>query len=294
MPAYNMEAYIGESIRSIFAQTYRDWELIVINDGSADNTAGIVRQFADSRIRLIEQDNRGVSAARNAGLDAARGEFISFLDADDLWDRPFLQSLLAAIDGHTFAYCGYRKLHENGRISRYKHKYCSGKILREKIDGITWIHFGAMLIKRELLTGIRFTEDCRMGEDLEFIYKVLYLADAVPVTRELATYRFRPGSASTKQSDPAGCLLMVERVRAFLRDPSYDSPLARKAARSQFRTMWGYIKRGQVATALDIEQRYAVLENFRPQFVKEKLQRLIALWRLNAASPVPNKRSPQH
>jgi glycosyltransferase involved in cell wall biosynthesis len=86
MPCYNYGAFIHGAINSVLSQTHQNWELLIINDGSTDDTIERVEQFDDPRIRLITIDNSGVSVARNIGLDAARGEFIAFLDADDLWD----------------------------------------------------------------------------------------------------------------------------------------------------------------------------------------------------------------
>lgn len=82
-PAYNAEKHIADAIASVRAQTLEDWELIIIDDGSTDDTPSIVNSVADSRIRLIQQTNAGVSAARNAGLDVAKGNYVTFLDADD-------------------------------------------------------------------------------------------------------------------------------------------------------------------------------------------------------------------
>ncbi len=87
IPVYNASQYLVETIESVLQQTYTDFELLVIDDGSTDNTADIVRNFSqqDSRVKLISQVNQGVSVARNAGIKMAQGEFIAFLDADDLW-----------------------------------------------------------------------------------------------------------------------------------------------------------------------------------------------------------------
>ena len=93
MPAYNSEVYIRESIDSVLAQSFTDFELIVVDDGSTDTTAAIVKSYADSRIRLIRQANQGVSVARNTGLEAAQGQFITFLDSDDLYYPDFLKTL---------------------------------------------------------------------------------------------------------------------------------------------------------------------------------------------------------
>ncbi len=100
IPAYNAEKYITETINSVINQTYTDWELIIINDGSIDNTAEIVKQFCanDNRIKYYYQNNSGVSAARNNGLKRANGEYIVFLDSDDVWLKEFLEKTVSFLD----------------------------------------------------------------------------------------------------------------------------------------------------------------------------------------------------
>ena len=87
LPAYNASEYLAQTLNSVLSQTYQDFELLVIDDGSTDNTRDIVGEFCqrDSRIRLISQENQGVSVARNSGIKMARGEYSAFLDSDDLW-----------------------------------------------------------------------------------------------------------------------------------------------------------------------------------------------------------------
>jgi glycosyltransferase involved in cell wall biosynthesis len=85
MPAYNAEKYIAQSIESMLAQSYSNWEFIIVNDGSKDTTADIAARYTDRRIRLIHQANGGEAAARNTALEHVNGEFIAFLDADDLY-----------------------------------------------------------------------------------------------------------------------------------------------------------------------------------------------------------------
>ena len=93
IPAYNVAPYIGETLRSVFAQTFADFEVIVINDGSPD-TMDLERELGPyiDRLNYLKQENRGASAARNAGLRVARGEFVAFLDADDLWLPNYLEA----------------------------------------------------------------------------------------------------------------------------------------------------------------------------------------------------------
>lgn len=85
MPAYNAAEFIAEAIDSVINQTFTGWELIVINDGSSDETEAIVKSFTDERIKLISQENKGLGAARNNGMEAAVGNWIAFLDSDDVW-----------------------------------------------------------------------------------------------------------------------------------------------------------------------------------------------------------------
>lgn len=85
MPAYNAGNFIKESIQSVINQSYINWELIIINDGSLDNTEEVIKSFSDTRIRYYKQENKGVSAARNVGLYQMKGEYFTFLDADDLF-----------------------------------------------------------------------------------------------------------------------------------------------------------------------------------------------------------------
>lgn len=94
IPAYNAAPFIEETIQSIFHQTYTNWEVIIVNDGSTDNTLDIIMSFTDHRIRFITQSNAGVAAARNKGLGYAHGEYIVFFDADDVMSPDFLDERL--------------------------------------------------------------------------------------------------------------------------------------------------------------------------------------------------------
>ena len=85
MPAYNAENYIEAAVKSVLAQSYDHWELIVVDDGSTDGTASVVAEFDDPRIKLFKQSNGGESAARNTAIRQMQGEFVAFLDADDMY-----------------------------------------------------------------------------------------------------------------------------------------------------------------------------------------------------------------
>lgn len=115
MPCRNGAIHLGRSISSVQAQTLRDWELIVVDDGSTDSSLNLLTALAssDRRIRVLRQQNAGAAAARNRGLGVARGRFIAFLDADDTWDPRFLELMSAALDKNSdtgIAYCGWQNV----------------------------------------------------------------------------------------------------------------------------------------------------------------------------------------
>ena len=97
IPAYNASPFIEETIQSLYQQTYTNWEAIIVNDGSKDNTAEICKSFSDSRIRTIDQVNSGVATARNNGLALANGEYVIFFDADDIMAPGFIQARLSLL-----------------------------------------------------------------------------------------------------------------------------------------------------------------------------------------------------
>lgn len=100
MPAHNAEKFIGQAIESVICQSYPHWELIIVNDGSTDQTGEIVNQCVDKRIRVIHQENGGESVARNTGLSNAQGEFVAFLDADDIYLPDHLQVAVGYLQSH--------------------------------------------------------------------------------------------------------------------------------------------------------------------------------------------------
>lgn len=149
-PLYNKQDLIAETLQTALNQTFTDFEIIIVDDGSTDGSAAVVHQFTDPRIVYIKTENRGVSPARNTGIKAAKGSIIAFLDADDLWAPNHLQAIY---DLHT-------QHPEAGMLcSRYIIRIGKGKILNpyfigvpEDYSGIVQNHFGASIINRLAVT----------------------------------------------------------------------------------------------------------------------------------------------
>ncbi len=94
MPLYNKAPYVRKAVESVVHQSFKDWELIVVDDGSTDGSDDVAKQYLDERCRLYKQDNQGVSMARNRGVALSEGELLAFLDADDWWDESFLEEMV--------------------------------------------------------------------------------------------------------------------------------------------------------------------------------------------------------
>jgi len=120
VPAFNAEKTIERTIHSVLSQSYSNIEVVVINDGSSDNTAGCVKSLCekDLRVHLINQTNQGVSVARNTGIEQSAGEYIVFLDSDDYLENSFVSTLVSLISksNSDIAFCAYRWVDENDAI----------------------------------------------------------------------------------------------------------------------------------------------------------------------------------
>lgn len=120
IPLYNKEKQIAHTLQSVFKQTFQDFEVVVVDDGSTDSSVAEVEKFSDSRIRLIHQKNAGVAAARNRGIEEAKGDLIAFLDADDEWKPEYLvtQYLLSQKYPHCLIYaCNYEFQNLEGKVT---------------------------------------------------------------------------------------------------------------------------------------------------------------------------------
>ncbi len=120
MPLFNMERYVAAAVTSALAQSYPDFELLIVDDGSTDRSVEICRSFTDPRIRIIHQENRGLASARNTGIGNSLGDYIAFLDADDVWRQAKLDRHLAHLKANTHvgvSYCRAAYMGEDGRLS---------------------------------------------------------------------------------------------------------------------------------------------------------------------------------
>jgi glycosyltransferase involved in cell wall biosynthesis len=173
MTAYNCGMYIEKSINSILNQTYQNFELIIVNDGSKDNSLNVVNSISDSRITLINKTNGGVSSARNVGIKTAKGKYISLLDADDMWDVNYLVVMKKLIEDFPEAsFYGCQFYCKNGndiKISNQVHDqrgYIDNYFKAQIKAPVVWS--SSVIIKKECFEQIGFFNTKLLrGEDLE-------------------------------------------------------------------------------------------------------------------------------
>ncbi len=198
MPTYNCATFIGEAVQSVFSQSYTELELIVVDDGSSDETRAILRQLAidhGARMRVLQQSNQGPYPARNHGLKVARGEYIAFLDGDDYWSPRFIEKLVAALQRQQadVAYCGW----QNVGLKQHTHApyippcYEEGDLARGFLKASPWpIH--AVILRHSVIAAVNgFSERWFASMDYDLWLRVLPVSSKlVRVPEVLAYYRW--------------------------------------------------------------------------------------------------------
>ena len=238
VPVYNVGAYLPECVRSIREQTHRNLEILLVDDGATDGSGELCDVWAaeDDRIRVIHQENGGLSAARNSALDVATGDFIGFVDGDDWVSPDFFEHLLRALreSGAEISICGYRRVYPGG----HRDVRPSGKQLLSaqeaiarfmtRCDGIRENMFTS-LYARHLFEGIRFPVG-RVYEDVATKYRLMERAERISVIPDcIYFYRQRSGSItqipfSDKRYD------LLRAIREMQEDPYLQKdPLLREA-----------------------------------------------------------------
>lgn len=244
IPAYQVTTYIAEAVDSILAQSYRDFEIIVVNDGCPD-TANLERALAPylSRIRYIRQENAGPSAARNAGIRAATGEWIALLDADDGWDPEYLASQIGYLDRHPeidLVYPDAVYFGEGPLVGRRFMEMCPSRgevTIAGLLEERCCVFISVLARRRTLLDAGLFDPAMRRAEDFDMWLRVLGVGGRIGYQpRVLARYRKRETSASVDtQSMIAGQLYALDKLIAGGRLAEADLAVV-NAARRRWRT----------------------------------------------------------
>ena len=211
MPVYNDEKYVGEAIESVLRQTYRSFELIVVDDGSTDGTPAILEKFKDHpKVTVIRQKNSGTASARNSGLRHAKGKFCVFLDSDDFYSHDRLEVINRYIEEHepNIDCMATDVAVWNGeKVTEY---FSDGKINRLLEEGCTWnngLVFGGLIIRSEVFSKIgTFNTKYRVLEDREMHFRILTNRYHIPFLRHCGYY-YRRDQGTNKTTYREGVVL---------------------------------------------------------------------------------------
>lgn len=216
-PVYNTEKYLPECIQSVFNQSYKNWELLLIDDGSQDGAGAICDEYAarDSRIKVFHKENGGVSSARNVGLDNAKGEWITFLDSDDMFEPQYLEKCLFYakkynVDVVKFYFSGtYFSNHTIDRTEEFSLLTINDYL--KKNYSVSSIG----LYKKSIISSLRFNEKMKYAEDQLFNYELIQRAGHCGFINE-ALYYYRANEMSaTKTVDGISRLKSCKYLYGF-------------------------------------------------------------------------------
>jgi teichuronic acid biosynthesis glycosyltransferase TuaG len=280
IPVYNASLYIEQSLASVFAQSYSDFEVIVVDDGSTDDTVDRVNKFSHHQsLRYVYQINAGPAAARNTGLQIARGELIAFLDADDLWHPGKLEAHFERMQtspkiGLSFNW--FEVFYDRPEVERLKPWFAPPT--KSTLD---WQDFlirnwtgtsSTVVIRADCLKGGRgFDPRFRTGEDYQLWleiaqdgWEVSFIPDALTI------YRKRPSSLTVDYLQIALDELLVMKQGVRGDNPSAKVAINLAIARRQVDVAWAYFRSGQKQLAWQsLKQGYRAI----PQFLVERLTR---------------------
>lgn len=206
IPVYNVEKYLSKCLNSIRKQTFKNLDVILIDDGSTDRSGKICENYCkkDSRFRVIHQENRGQAAARNLALDIAKGKYVCFVDSDDYIEETMIEKLYNSItnDNADIAICGYNRVNEMGELTKTFLPFHSERILSKQeavLEVLKDTHLFSFLwdkiFKKELFEDVKFPEN-KLFEDVATVYKVIQKAEKIKAI-PLALYNYVERSSST-------------------------------------------------------------------------------------------------
>ncbi|PFF35240.1 beta-1,3-N-acetylglucosaminyltransferase [Bacillus cereus] len=235
IPLYNAEKYIEETMESILNQTYKHIEIVIVNDGSKDQSASIVKSLEQKypgQIKYVPQENQGVSVARNTGIENASGEYVAFLDSDDLWHPTKIEKQVESMHKNNMnaCYCGYMNFYEEtGEKVEHATNFINGDMTKAFLTHQVVAQTSTWIFKRSIVMdhNIRFTPGCSWGEDLEFLFKLMSVTNICYVDEYLTYYRIlSEGNLSSKYKDyelkTAKELEVFNRMKDWVHNKSKD------------------------------------------------------------------------
>ncbi len=241
VPVYNCEKYLRKCLDSISVQTYADWECIIVDDGSKDGSPAICDEYAanDSRFKVIHKENGGLSSARNAALEIAKGDYVAFCDSDDYYMSEFLETMvnLAIKSGKDVCMCGYFFVDEDGNITDSKTEQNESFVgihdQNEFVDFVFAKHGFPNYVcnkafNRSIFETVRFPEGLTY-EDANVMPQIADISNGIAVSNYsgYAYFRYRSGNISSTVSNLNSlCLIKNAEIKCRLSNAKYNKYFA--------------------------------------------------------------------
>jgi glycosyltransferase involved in cell wall biosynthesis len=260
IPMYNVAPYLAETLASTYDQSYQDFETLLIDDGSTDNTLALAQSF-EPRPRIFTQSNKGPAAARNLGFQNARGRYLAWLDSDDLWHPEFLETMVNYLDSHPhigLVYAESRAFiqHESHRVVVDKIGYTISPNLKLLLHG-DCIPTSTIVFRRSCYEQIGgLDESLARAEDYEYLMRLAYSYQLAGIERPLAFYRLRADSLVGDNRDIdrglQDAMLAIKAVEKLHPDiwERTKTNQAQLLARLQIRAAHAWKRRGRWAKAI--------------------------------------------
>lgn len=219
IPVYNVEKYICECIESVINQTYKNLQIIIINDGSTDNSKNLCNKYAnkDNRIIIVNKKNGGAASAKNIGIDIAEGDYIAFLDGDDYLNLDAIEYMVNLIENYNsdIAHCDFYEVYKNknreedvikAEVKVLETEEMLRKLLTDWKTGL----FTNKMFKKEVIKGIHFIEGRCIDDDF-FTYKCIMKSKSIVVSNKI-TYNYRMRLSSVMQSSDYKKQILIDRI----------------------------------------------------------------------------------
>ena len=227
IPTYNRADTVIKTIESVLCQSFGDFELIVVDDGSTDDTASVVVGLNDARIRYVYQENSGVSSARNLGLAKAAGEFVCFLDSDDLWPDNFLEVMMGELNqnpDYGAAYCLRTVVFPDGKkIESYQEEHCKSGHVTAELFKKSFIQTSTICFKREFLDGIFFEPSLTNAEDADVWLQVSTRTKFLFIPSLQIIYKEKSDEPSSFSANNCNRIRVLERFYFKMNGDKYIS-----------------------------------------------------------------------
>ncbi|MHC4950844.1 MAG: glycosyltransferase [Planctomycetota bacterium] len=292
IPTYNRRNLLSEAIESVLSQTLADFEVIVIDDGSTDGTDEAVKAIDDPRIRYYYKDNGGVSSARNAGLDKATGQYIAFLDSDDLYKPEYLKTMVSALENNPdygVAYTAAINHFPDGGVEEYRMEACcSGWITKEMFDYF-FLFCQTSVIRRKVLKNIFFDEQLDISEDVDFLLRLSCQSQFLYVPEPRLIRRVQSDSLSQENGTARKAEDKIRVLERFYQEMGGSQWFSRRVALRRFSRQYSkmgrmYHKQGARKAAVKMLRRAIRLDPFRFRNYQDLLTASLNLMRTDSIS----------